>query len=244
MIRDTFTAVIYEPIYNSLALIVSVIPGGDVGIAIIVVTLLVKALLFPLSMRASKTQIAMRTLDPKLREIKEKHKDNRELLARETMALFKEHKVNPFSGFLLILIQIPIILGLYFVFLGEGNGATFDPAILYSFVPSPENVSFSFLGVIDLTGKSIALAVLVAITQFFYARLTMPVAPAATGSQFRDDFAKSLHIQMRYVFPLVFGVIAYYISAAIALYFATSNIFGIVHELIVKRMHHGETAGS
>jgi YidC/Oxa1 family membrane protein insertase len=221
MISDFFNSFIYEPLYNALAFIVSVVPGGDLGVAIIVLTLLVRLL-------------------PKLQELREKLKDNKEELARQTMALFKEHKVNPFASIFLVLLQIPVILGLYFVFLNEGAVGSFDPALLYSFVPPPETVSSLFLGLIDLTGKSLVLAILVAVSQFFYARLTMTTPPKSTGNSFRDDMARSMNIQMRYVFPIIFGFIAYVISAAVALYFVVSNIFGIVQTLAMKKKHHGQ----
>lgn len=241
MIPELFDAFIYEPIYNTLAFTVGVIPGGDLGIAIIIVTLLVRILLFPLSIGATRTQMEMQELNPKLTELREKLKDNKEELARRTMALFKEHKVNPFASILLVFIQIPIILGLYFVFRNEAIDGSFDPALLYSFVPPPEVLSPFFLGLIDLAGKSVTLAVLVALSQFFYARLTMPAtAPKATGNSFRDDMARSMNIQMRYVFPFIFGFIAYYISAAVALYFVVSNLFGIAQTFAMKKMHHGQ----
>lgn len=240
MISSLFNAFIYNPIYNTLAFVVGAIPGGDLGIAIIIVTILVRLIIFPLSAAAARTQIEMQELNPKLSKLRADLKDNKEELAKQTMALFKEHKVNPFSSVGLVIIQIPIILGLYFVFLNEGNAGSFDPALLYSFVSLPDGVSPLFLGVIDLTGKSITLAVLVAASQFVYARLTMPAPAASTGSSFQGDLAKSMHIQMRYVFPLVLGVIAYVITAPVALYFVVSNIFGIAQTYAMKKMHHGQ----
>ncbi len=236
-----FNSVVYEPIYNALAFVIGVVPYGDVGVAIVIITILVRLILFPLSLKASRTQVAMREIDPKLKSLREQFKDNKEELARKTMALFKEHKVNPFASFLLILIQIPIVIGLYLVFLREGTVASFDPALLYSFITAPLTVSFSFLGLIDITGKSIILALIVAITQYFYARLTLPKPGVATpaGQSFKDDLARSMNVQMRYVFPIMLGVISYIASAAIALYFVTSNLFGIVQELVARRLHHG-----
>ena len=244
MISNLFNAFIYEPLYNALAFLVSAIPGGDLGIAIVVLTLLVRLVLFPLSVGATRTQMEMQELNPKLQELKEKLKENREELARQTMALFKEHKVNPFASIFLVLLQIPIILGLYFVFLNEGSVGSFDPALLYSFLSPPETVSLLFLGLIDLTGKSMVLAVLVAVSQFFYARLTMTKPPQQTGNSFRDDMARSMNIQMRYVFPFIFGFIAYVVSAAVALYFVVSNIFGILQTLAMKKTHHGQGKNS
>ena len=241
---DLFTSFIYEPIYNGLALIVTTIPGGDVGIAIVILTVLIKLALFPLSLVAVRTQVVMREIDPELKRIKKQFENNREELARRTMALLKEKKVNPFASIFLILIQIPIILGLYFVFRLEGAGGGFDPAVLYSFVSLPTNASFMFLGLIDLTGRNIFLAVVVAITQFYNARLMMPAAPQGKEGSLQHDLAKSMHLQMRYVLPIIMGLVAYFISAAIALYFLVSNLFQLFQELYVKRtQHHKEHHG-
>lgn len=243
---ELFTAFIYNPIYNALAFIVSTIPGGDVGIAIIILTVAIKFVLLPLSLKAVRTQNAMREIDPELKKIRKQFENNREELAKKTMALLKEKKVNPFASIFLIFIQIPIILGLYFVFSTEGAGGGFDPSILYSFVALPTNASFMFLGLIDLTGRNILLAVIVAVSQFYNARLMMPNAPEGNEGSLQHDLAKSMHLQMRYVLPIIMGAVAYFISAAIALYFAVSNLFQLFQELYVKRTHlrvdnHGST---
>lgn len=234
-----FDATIYHPIYNALVFLVNIVPGADVGIAIIVLTILIKLILFPLSMVAVRTQIIMRELDPKLKELRKELKEKPEELARKTLALFKEHKINPFASIFLIIVQLPVIIGLYFVFFNEGNNGTFDPNILYPFIAEPMNASFSFLGIIDLTGSSISLALLVAISQYIVSRMMMPPTPEQDDGEksFQADLAKSMQIQMRYVFPVVIGVIAYVISAAIALYFLVSNLFAIGQELYVKRTH-------
>lgn len=243
MIGNLFTTFIYEPIYNALVFLVHVVPGGDVGIAIVLLTILIKLILFPLSHQAIKTQKVMREIEPELKRIREELKDNREELARKTMALFKDKKINPFASIFLILLQLPIIFGLYFVFFNEGSNGGFDPETLYSFIALPEVYTFSFLGIIELTGKSVALAVIVASTQYWLARLMMPKAPeAAKEPSLKADFQRSMHIQMRYVFPIVIGLIAYFISAAVALYLAVSNIFALAQEFVVKRAKHEPSA--
>lgn len=236
MIGNLFTTYIYEPIYNALVFLVGIVPGGDVGIAIILLTVLIKLVLFPLSHQAIKTQKVMREIDPELKKLREEYKENREELARQTMALFKDKKINPFASIFLILIQLPIVFGLYFVFFNEGANGGFDPATLYSFISIPEVYSFSFLGLIELTGKSLILALVVAISQFYLARLMMPKAPEVEEkASLKSDFQRSMHLQMRYVFPVIIGLVAYFISAAVALYLATSNLFALLQELIVKR---------
>ncbi|TAJ13007.1 YidC/Oxa1 family membrane protein insertase [Patescibacteria group bacterium] len=234
---------VYQPIYNTLAALVSAVPGGDVGLAIIAITLIVRLILFPLSMSAIKTQIAMRGIEPLLKSLRVQYKDNKEELARKTMALFKDNKINPFASFFFILLQFPVIIGLYLVLTAETKLTTFDPALLYSFVEVPQHVSLMFLGFLDLTGKSIVLAGIVAITQFLYSRLIILPTPekSADGkTTFQEDFAKSMSLQMKYVFPILLGIIAYVTSAAIALYFVVSNLFSIGQELAVRRMHQKE----
>ena len=236
MITEYFNLIVYEPIYNGLAFLVT-LTVGDVGLAVVLLTIVVRIILFPLAYSASRTQIAMRAIDPEIRALRERLKDKREELARETMTLFKKHKINPFASIGFILIQLQIIIGLYLVFSAEGANLTFDPSILYSFVAAPVKASLTFLGILDLSGRSIVLALLVGVTQFYYARLLMPQMPVASGKSFQDDLSKSMHIQMRYVFPFMMAGIAYAISGIIALYFLTSNIFGILQEVMVKRLH-------
>jgi YidC/Oxa1 family membrane protein insertase len=232
-----FNAAVFEPIYNALAFFVYLVPGHDVGVAMVVVTLIVRLVLFPLSLGAARTQVAMQEVNPKLEALKAELKDDKEALAKRTMELFKEHNINPFSSILLLIVQLPIVIGLYSVFLREAHATSFDPTLLYSYIHVPDSVSFSFLNLIDLKGKSIVLALLVTLSQVYFARLTMPQKPQATGNSFRDDLSHSMHIQMRYVFPLMIGVIAYIGNGAVALYFLVSNIFGIVQTVAVKRIH-------
>lgn len=235
MLSAFFTNAIYNPIYNALALLVGFVPGGDVGVAMIILTILIKLALFPLSLKALETQAAMQEIDPELKALRKKYDNNREELARQTMALLKERNVNPFASIFLILIQLPIIFGLYFVFLSEGTNGGFDPGLLYSFVPNPETASFLFLGVLSLTGKSVVLALLVGITQFINARLMQLPTPSGEAGSFSHDMAKSMQLQMKYVFPVVMAFVAYVISAAIALYFLVSNLFQLFQELYLRR---------
>lgn len=232
-----FHAVVYEPIYNALAFFIGLVPGGDVGLAIVIVTLLVRILLFPLSSAAIRTQIAMRQIDPQLKKIRADFKENKEEQAKKTMSLFKENKINPFASFFLILVQLPVIIGLYTVLTSEAKSLSFDPTILYSFVQAPAVTTLSFLGLVDLTGKSIILALIVAATQFLFAQLMMPSQKSSQGQSLEEDIQKSMSIQMRFVFPIVMGVVAYAASSAIALYFVVSNTFSIGQELLVRHMY-------
>src|ERR1044072_8129409 len=107
MISTVFHAVVYNPIYNGLVFFVGAIPTHDVGIAVILVTIIVRLVLYPLSRTAIKTQIKMKEIAPEVEEIKKKYKTSEEQ-GRATLALYRERDVHPFAGFFLMLIQLPI----------------------------------------------------------------------------------------------------------------------------------------
>ena len=236
MLGNFWHIILYRPLVNILAFFVSVIPGGDLGIAVIILTILVKMILFPLSQRSIENQAKMKLLEPEINKIK-KSGANKEDQAKQTMELYKRNKTNPFSGCLLVLIQIPIIFALYYVF----RGIKFDDGILYSFIHVPVNINMNFLGILDIGKKSLILAILAGISQFFQAYY-MPkahVSDEKSGS-FQDSFAKSMNMQMKYVFPVLVTFIAYTISGAIALYWITSNIFTIGQQIYGKNKKQDE----
>lgn len=231
MLQNIWDTLLYHPLLNALSFLVAIVPGGDVGLAIILLTILVKLILFPLSQKSIQSQAKMSLITPEINKIKESGK-NKEEQARLTFELYKKHGTNPFSGCLLVLIQIPIIFALYFVFL---KGLNFDDIILYSFVKAPENINTLFLGIIDLKGKSVVLALLAGVTQYLQARfMPHPVSSGKEGS-FAESLTKSMHLQMKYLFPILMAFISYSISGAVALYFITSNIFAVGQQIYVDK---------
>lgn len=229
----------FDPIYNGLVLFIDTIPGGDVGLAIIAITAVVKFILLPLSISAAKTQKAIREIEPELKELKEKHKDDREALARATMALYQEAGIKPFSSIFLVMLQIPIVFALYLAVLKGGGVAlpAINTSLLYSFIPTPEAVNMIFLGLVDIAAKSWPLAVLAGLTQYVYAHLSLPkLEPRKEGeTDFKADFARSMNMNMRYVLPAVIGFVAYTLSASVALYFTVSNLAAIAQEFVLRK---------
>ncbi len=235
MLGNLWDIFLYEPLVNLLAFLVYIIPGGDIGIAIILLTVLVKAALFPLSQRSILGQAKMALLAPELNKIKASGKSKEEQ-AKDTFELYKKHKANPFSGCLLMLIQIPIIFALYYVFL---RGINFDSGILYSFMPVPEKVNMIFLGLVDVSQKSLALAILAGISQYFQAHfMPKPTPPTSGQGTFADSFSKSMHIQMKYFFPFLIAFFAYTLSGAIALYWIANNVFATLQQLYTNKRKH------
>ncbi len=235
MLSDIWNTLLYQPLLNALAFLVSIIPGGDVGIAVILLTLIVKIILFPLSQKSIESQAEMIILAPELKKIKESGASKEEQ-AKQTFGLYKKHNVNPFSGCLLVLVQIPIIFALYYVF---WKGIQFNEGILYSFIPVPENINMIFLGILDISTKSLPLAILAGVSQYLQAHF-MPqpaFSPSVAGSpnSFSESFTKSMQMQMKYIFPFIVAFIAYSISGAVALYWVTSNLFMVAQQIYVKR---------
>lgn len=234
--------VFFDPIYNGLVFFIDTIPGGDIGIAIILLTIVVKVALLPLSLKAARTQRVMREVEPKLSAIKELHKNDRELLARETLKVYQEAGINPFASILLLFIQIPVVIALYLCVYSRTGISLPDinTSLLYSFIAAPETASMLFLGLIDIAAKSLPLALLAGITQFFQVHVSFPkLETPVEGAKpsFKDDFARSMHMQMRYVMPVLITFFAYTASASVALYFIVSNVLGIAQEYVVRRSH-------
>jgi len=211
------------------------VPGGDVGIAVILLTIIIRLILLPFSLSAARTQRAMKILEPKIKDLKEKHKGDKEKEALETLALYREARVNPFLSIVTVFIQIPILLALYWVFRYEPF-ATIDAARIYALTPIPHSVSLEFLGLISVTGKSVVLAALAGVTQFFQARLSLSGTNAPSGAATtQGNFQQVMSMQLKYVFPILIAVISYTTSGAVALYFVTTNLAGVVQEWYVRR---------
>ena len=155
----------YNPLYNGLIALLAVFPWMDAGVAVIIFTILVKLALFPISKKAVRTQLLMKEIQKDIEEIKKKSGGNKQEEAQKTMALYKEKGINPFSGIFLMLIQLPIIFALYFIF-WKGGLPIVDSSLLYSFIPVPTAVNMHFLGFLDITKTSI-----VAVS---YTHLTLP----------------------------------------------------------------------
>jgi len=234
MISSIFNTVFYEPFLNGLIWLIGILPFHDVGLSVIILTLAIRFLIFPFTHRAAVTQNKIKQLEPDLRNIKEKFKGNSQEQAKKTMELYRQHGINPFFNIIALLIQIPIFFALYKIFT---VGFNFDPGYLYSFIKVPENINFKFIGLFDMTKNSYLLAFLTGITQFIQMRLALPAVKKKliAKASFKDDFARSLSLQMRYIMPVFVFFIVSRLSSAIGLYWTTMNIFAIVHEAIVRK---------
>jgi YidC/Oxa1 family membrane protein insertase len=235
---NIFHLLISQPLYNGLVLLIDLLPALDAGMIIVIFTLIVKIILLPLSLKASKSQMEMRGTEKDLQIIKEKYKDNKEEQSRKTMEYYKEKGINPFAGFFVLIIQLPILIGLYRVFLKSGL-PEINKAMLYHFIaaiPSPGAINMTFVHLVNISQKSLLLALVAGITTYFQVSVATPPQDQSAGNQ--SDIAKAMSMQMKYFFPGLIAVIAYSISGVVALYLITSNLFAIGQEIYIKRKYH------
>jgi YidC/Oxa1 family membrane protein insertase len=233
---NIFYTFLYEPLFNALVLLYEYIPGKDFGVAIIFLTLIIRFLLYPLMMKSIRSQKIMTELQPKIKEIQEKYKDDKEKQTKEMMDLYKREKFNPFGGCLPLLIQLPLMLALYRVFWsGLSEGAM---SHLYSFVPNPGMINPIFLGFLDLSAPNVVMAILAGVAQFFQTKTMSVKNPPDKKSQFGGLLQK----QMLYFFPIFTVVILLKLPAAIGLYWIVTALFSVWQQKIVFKKDDQRTA--
>lgn len=237
-----FNTFLHNPLYNLLVGLLDIIPGADIGVAVIILTVVVKLILFPLSASAVRTQIKMKEIDGELKDIREKYKDNREQMGKEMLELYKRNKINPFASFMTIIIQLPIILALYFVFSRAGF-PSINTDILYSFVPQPSSVNTNFLGFIDLaSSKNILIALLAGVTQYVQMQVMMKNLnnkkegdSESKEKNPMEELAKTMQFQMKYIMPIITFFISFGFISVVGLYWTVSNLFAIGQDVYVQK---------
>lgn len=226
-----FQTLITQPFYNLLVFVTNIF-HGHVAWAVIVLTILVKIILFPLAKKAYKAQIAQKKLAPELEKIRKEFPD-KQVQAQKTMELYKQTGSNPFSGCLPILIQLPIIIGIYQVFF---KGIEAQLPLLYSGMSAPMQVIYQFLGM-NLQVKSIILAVLAGLTQYIQIHLSPAMKQSGPVDQSDNQavMMASMNSSMKYTMPIVMVVIGMTLPGALALYFVVTNIVTIIQEYIMRK---------
>jgi YidC/Oxa1 family membrane protein insertase len=231
---SVFNTVLYQPLLNGLILLYQYIPGHDFGIAIIAITLIMRLLLYPSSIRGVRSQKALADLQPKIQEIQKEYKDDKNKQTKLLMELYKKEKINPFSGCLPLLFQLPILIALYQVFLRGLQPESLSQS-LYSFVSHPGIINFSFLGLINLAESNIFLALLAGIFQFY--QLKISTAQKGIIKKEATGFSKTMQQQMLYFFPIFTVFIIWKLGSVIGLYWIVSILFSIGEQYIVRKKH-------
>jgi len=226
---------LYEPIFNLLIWLYNIIPGNNIGVAIIVLTVLIRVVFFPLTKKSIQAQKSLQDLQPKLESLKEKYKNNKEEMARATMQLYKEHKVNPASSCLPMLIQLPFLIAVYRVFTVGLTNADFS--ILYPFISQPDSIHTFVLGM-DLASPQWILAILAAGAQFWQGKMLQTKKPQIKTTGTKDEaMASIMNKQMVYVLPLFTLYIGTRFPGGLTLYWFITTILTAVQQLMIFKDH-------
>lgn len=228
--------IIINPFITVLTLLYSVL-GQNIVLAIVVFTILVRVAILPLTAQQQRSTKRMQALQPELKKLQEKHKNDREKLAQEQMVLYREHGVNPFGGCLPLLIQLPILIALYQAIIYALAATPFQlidlsGRFLLSGLDPLVPLNNMWLGM-DLTKAptanpvwALALPVLVLVTTWLQSKLTVvPTPPSDDG---KPNQAQAMQQSMTTVMPLMFGFFSLSFSVGLSIYFIVSNIVGIL----------------
>jgi YidC/Oxa1 family membrane protein insertase len=244
-----FNQFIYQPLYNLLIFIYNALPWKDFGIAIILVTAIIKILLIPLSRKQIEAQKKMQELQPKIKALQEKYKNNKEKQSQALIELYKENKANPFSGCLPMVVQLVFLIAIYRVLYNISQaGLIVNGGDLYSVIGNPGQINKMFLGIIDLASSlninqiglknipHVILVLLAAGSQYFQTKMLMTeqknTGPAAAG---QPDFSQMMSKQMLYLGPLLTLFIGVKFPAGLALYWLASTVFMIAQQYYLAR---------
>ncbi|MFH0818493.1 MAG: YidC/Oxa1 family membrane protein insertase [Patescibacteria group bacterium] len=240
---EIFNVAIYKPIFNALFYLYHVIPGGDLGVSIILLTIAIKGLLFWPSLSSLKAQKSLQDTQPQIEIVKAKYKDDKEEMGRQLMKVYQDNKVNPFASCLPLLIQLPILIALYRVFF-QGLQIDADTHILvadqmsnlYGYLHNiyeSKPIHTMFLGFVDLTKThNLYLAGLAAVAQYFSGRFLTTKKPVVQSAGSKDEgMAAAMNKQMLYLMPIMTIVIGYQFPAGVALYWLVSTVFTLAQQI-------------
>lgn len=233
-----FHTFLYQPLFNGLIFFYNTVALEDLGVAIVLLTVLIRLILYPLFYKSFKNQAVMQKIQPELQKIQHEHKENKEKQAQAMMELYRRHNVNPFSSFLLLFVQLPVLIALYQVFLkGFADAALAD---LYTFVANPGHINALSLGLIDLGKRSIVIVVLAAIVQYYQGALSLPAGRHGVPKQ--EGSAQNVARKMVFVGPVLTVMVLAAMPAAVGVYWLTASAFSVVQQLLInKKIYGGDT---
>lgn len=214
--NNIFQTFLYQPILAVLIFIYQNLAFHNLGLAIVFLTILVRVILFPIFYKSAKDQALMQIIQPKIKKI-QKDLKNKEEQAKALLELYKEHKFNPFSSFLLLLIQLPIFFALFRIFTKEINGSVFD--------------NLTFLSLINLREPNLIIVFIAAIFQYFQSKLSLAFYPKGQNPSAFLPNPKT----MLFIGPIFTVIIFSTLPSALSLYWVVSNVFSIGQQLIINK---------
>ena len=227
-----FNTILYQPLYNLMIFLYNVVPGHDLGLAIILMTIIIKLILYPFSLQSIKAQKSMHDLQPKIAALKKQYKDQKEKLAQAMMRLYREEKISPFSSCLPLLIQFPFLIAVYRVF--RSGLASKSLHLLYPFIHNPGSINSTSLGLIDLGKPYVILAILAGAAQLWQTRMmvrTKPPKAVEKKEGAKDEgMAAIMNKQMMYMMPVLTVIICLRLPSGLALYWFVTTLLMIAQQ--------------
>jgi YidC/Oxa1 family membrane protein insertase len=229
-----FKIIFYQPILNLLVWLYNVIPGHDIGIAIILMTIIIKMILWPLSRQSIKSQKALQELQPKIEELKKQYAGNQQEMGKAMLDLYRENKVNPFSSCLPLLVQLPFLWAVFRVFqTGLSNGSL---DLVYSFIARPEAINAVSFGFLNLAKPNYALALLAGLAQFWQAKMMMSKKPVIDAPESKDEsMAAIMNKQMLYMMPIMTVFIGLTLPGGLSLYWLVTTLLTVLQQKVMFR---------
>ena len=213
-----FHFLLIEPLVTTLVFLYDYVTFQDLGIAIVLLTFIIRLVLFPLFYKSIRNQAILQKLQPEVEKIQQLHKHDREKQATALMELYKNHRVNPLSGFLMILVQLPILIALYQVFLNP-----------------PANLGQLFLNFVDLKKPNLIIVLVAAILQYWQGKLSMSATPASVKDKQENNPAFKIAKNMVILGPILTVVILYNLPSAVGLYWLATTVFSIVQQTYINK---------
>lgn len=236
-----FQTFFYQPVLNLLVFLYNIVPGHDLGVAIILLTIIIKIILYPLAQKSIQSQKAMQELQPKLSEIKKEFAKDKEKMSRAMMDLYKNNKVNPFSSCLPLIIQMPFLFAVFMVFRDGLTNGSLD--LVYSFISKPDQIETVTMGFLNLgaTGN-IYLALLVGGAQFWQGKMMIVKRPEIKTEGSKDeDMTAIMNKQMMYMMPIMIAFFSYSFPAGLALYWLVNTLLtGLQQKLVFGKIKNTE----
>ncbi|MEK7611949.1 MAG: YidC/Oxa1 family membrane protein insertase [Patescibacteria group bacterium] len=238
MISTLFHEFLTRPLFNGLVFLYNTVAIEDIGIAIILLTVIIRIILYPIFYKSFKNQIILQRIQPEIKKIQDDHKHNRESQAQALLALYKLHNVNPFSGFFLLFLQLPILIALYKVFLTGFSEVAFQG--LYSFIHRPEAIHDMFIGLINISESNILIVGLAAVAQYIQGKLSLSQRDPKKELSPAEKIARN----MVFIGPVITVIILQSLPAAIGLYWIATSAFSIFQQMLINRtLNYGSLSG-
>ncbi|MFA4937062.1 MAG: YidC/Oxa1 family membrane protein insertase [Patescibacteria group bacterium] len=225
-----FTTIFYQPLFNLLVWLYN-LTGSNIAIAIILLTVIIKLVLYPFSKQSLKSQKALQDIQPKINELKTKYKDDKEKMTKEMMALYKQEKVNPFSSCLPLLIQLPFLFAVFQVFRKGLNSDGFN--LLYPFVANPGHID-PFIFSYDLSHPIWIFGVLAGAAQYWQTKMLMHKKAAIKSEGAKDEnMAAAMNKQMLYFMPVLTVVFGFSLPGGLMLYWFINTVLTIAQQYLM-----------